>query len=145
MVQKELVGQEIRIYKDPKILKVNASSCYIYCLPKLHKPIEQRRTRLHPKLRPIISDSGSITYGLARHLLPPLQKLERYMNTPITLSIAATFFIQQLNINSPFTSYKLATMDVESLFTRIPQDRLIQIVKILISKSIITEDTEDYM
>jgi hypothetical protein len=145
-VQKELVAQAIRIYKDPKILNKNASSRYIYCLPKLHKPIEQWRTRLHPKMRPIISDSGSITYGLARHLLPPLQKLERYMNTPITSSIAATFFIQQLNINSPFTSYKLATMDVESLFTRIPQDRLIQIVEILISKSIIdTEERKLYM
>jgi hypothetical protein len=87
-VQKELVAQAIRIYKDPKILNKNASSRYIYCLPKLHKPIEQWRTRHHPKMRPIISDSGSITYGLARYLLPPLQKLERYMNTPITSSIA---------------------------------------------------------
>jgi hypothetical protein len=134
--QQELVANAIRIYKDRTILNKNPSGRYIYFLPKIHKPIHEWRTRLHPKMRPIISDRGSITFGLARYLLPPLQKIERDMHTAITSSIAAAFHIQEMNTHHPFTSYNLTTFDVESLFTRIPQDRLIDIIATLLPNSI---------
>jgi hypothetical protein len=63
-VQKELVAQAIRIYKDPKILNKNASSRYIYCLPKLHKPIEQWRTSLHPKMHPKLRNLQTAIFAL---------------------------------------------------------------------------------
>jgi hypothetical protein len=127
--QLDTVNDAAVYYKSPKLLSESPSPRYIYFIPKIHKDITEWRSTLHPKMRPIVSDTGSITSKLAKKLLPPLQHIERQFHTTVTSSLVVSHNISTLNkykvINS---STKLATIDVESLFTKIPQSDLLHIV-----------------
>ena len=118
-------------YNLPKLYNKDPSQRYIYLLPKTHKSITEWRSMLHPKMRPIVSDTNSFTYNLSKHLLPYLQKIENLFSTTITTSLSVYSEVMKIN-NLPskcITSKTLLmTVDVESLFTRIPQDQLLQII-----------------
>lgn len=127
--QLNTVNDAAAYYKSPKLLPESPSHRYIYFLPKIHKHINEWRSTVHPKMRPIVSDTGSITSNLAKKLLCPLQHIERQFTTTVSSSLVVSYNISILNkyklINS---STQLATIDVESLFTRIPQSELLDIV-----------------
>jgi hypothetical protein len=134
-IQLHAVQDAIIFFKQPKLLIENPSKRYIYFLPKIHKELCNWRSRLHPKMRPIVSDTNSVMFNLAKHILPTLQSLERNIKTLITSSLAVAYNIENLNRkNGPNYTTQLATIDVESLFTKIPLDRLLDIVNSLCHK-----------
>jgi hypothetical protein len=106
----------------------------MYFLPKIQKPRQDWRNSFHPKMRPIISDTNSITSNLAKHLLPTLQTLERIFSVTVTSSIAVSSSIQTVNYQLNEINPLLATVDVESLFTKIPQDHLMDIIETLLTR-----------
>jgi hypothetical protein len=71
-IQLQSIQDAVIYYRDPKLLPLKPSMRYIYFLPKIHKEFSEWRTMFHPKMRPIVSDTGSVTYHLARRLLPTL-------------------------------------------------------------------------
>ena len=144
--QKETVLDAVSRYKNPLLLVSNPSMRYLYFLPKIHKdPSEWRVRNLHPKMRPIVSDSNSITYKLSKFLLPKLQILEKSIITLVPSSIAVCRNIKYLNDNMPSPiSPTMATIDVESLFTRICQDKLLDIINVLLMQQDILADERQY-
>jgi hypothetical protein len=128
-LQFKTIYDAIQFYSNPKLLPINPSKRYIYFLPKIHKELHEWRTHMHPKMRPIVSDTNSITNKLANHLLPILQKVEQKINTTVSSSLAVSYNLSKLNsMNKPTSQTQIATCDVESLFTKIPQDTLLDII-----------------
>ena len=89
-----------------------------YGLPKIHKT--------GTPLRPIVSSRGSITYGVAKelsHIIKPLvgQSPHHLKNTQ--------HFIQQLQGKKLETGEIITSYDVKALFTSVPVQPAIQIVK----------------
>jgi hypothetical protein len=136
--QLSTVRSAATFFKLPKLIPSNPSKRYIYFLPKVHKKISDWRSELHPKMRPIICDVGSITYSLSRYLLTTLQQIERNICTTVTSSLAVRYDLNKVNIpRDQLSSITMTTFDVESLFTRIPHDHLMQIVNIQLQTVII--------
>jgi hypothetical protein len=132
-IQRNAVIDALKYYRIPSLLPTNVSNRYIYFLPKIHKQLSDWRNIYHPKMRPIVSDTGSLTYALAKYILPKLQMIEQRFHSTIPSSLAMTATISTMNDTKPIQpSTSLVTMDVESLFTRIPQADLLQIVNKLI-------------
>ena len=128
-LQLQMVNDAKLFYKKPNLLTNKPSNRYIYMLPKIHKDYNDWRSPHHPKMRPIISDTGSITCKLANLLLKELQKIERNLATTVTSSLSTAYNINILNSNENRSTVKyLATIDVDSLFTKIPQSSLLQII-----------------
>jgi hypothetical protein len=128
-IQLKAVQDAVNFYGQRLLLVVKPSNRYIYFLPKIHEDIQDWRSTLHPKMRPIISDTCSITSKLAKHILPHLQYIESKINSTVTSSLAVVDNIAVLNETKPFTNTtQIATIDVESLFTKIPQSHLLDIV-----------------
>jgi hypothetical protein len=143
--QLNIIKEAVIFYNKPQLTIENPSLRYIYFLPKTHKAVAEWRSPLHPKMRPIVSDTNSVTYNLAKHLLPFLQQIEKTFSTAVTSSLAVSLNVCKLNGSNQITNdSKLITMDVESLFTKIPQLKLLQIVNHYIStifpSSSITKD-----
>jgi hypothetical protein len=129
MQEIHLVKEAMITYKLLNLLPRIHRDRRIYLLPKVHKPKEEWRSELTPKMRPIISDAGSVTHLLAKFLLQTLQKLEKLFTSMATSSLAVAYSIQQVNEKPRLHSNILmATIDVESLYTRIPLDPLITII-----------------
>lgn len=127
--QRNTVTKAVLYYKRPNLLNENCSKRYIYFLPKIHKEVSEWRSIYHPKMRPIVSDTNSITHQLAKFVLPVLQDFERSIKSSITSSLSVVESINLLNTKNIINnSTQLVTMDVESLFTRIPQDKLLDIL-----------------
>lgn len=91
---------------------------HIYGLPKLHK---------HGiPLRPIVSSINSPTYELSKFLLPKLKPLFGLENSYINNS---TDFIEKIKGINVSTRDVMVSYDVSSLFTNIPVDELLDIVR----------------
>jgi hypothetical protein len=73
---------------------------------------------------------------LSKFLLSQLQQIEKQFDSTVTSSLAVAHSIDDINRRHVITNEtQLATIDVESLFTRIPQDRLLDIVNHLFTES----------
>jgi hypothetical protein len=129
-LQRDTVIEAAKYYNLSYLIVPRPSKRYIYFLPKVHKPIKDWRSIFHPRMRPIVSDTGSITNRLAKHLLPHLQNIERCITTTVPSSLAVAYNIDVLNNSEMPMDIILATIDVEALFTNIPQDKLLDIVNI---------------
>jgi hypothetical protein len=146
--QHNAVADAARFYKNSKIVSKDPSSRYIYFLPKTHKEVYQWRSKYHPKMRPIICNTNSTTHQLAKHLLPKLQAIEKKFSSTIASSLAVTHNIQRINDSNTLPKdIHLTTIDVESLFTRIPQERLLDIVNLLLVNSdlLTNEEREKFL
>ena len=89
---------------------------YVYGNPKIHKRL------INPPLRPIISQIGTVTYDVSKQLNNIITK---YM--PRKYTVQSTYeFITMLQDQR--SDGKLASMDVESLFTNVPVLRTIDII-----------------
>jgi hypothetical protein len=106
----------------------------MFFLPKLAKPLEGWRIPYeHPKFRPIIADTPSLTYKLSKYILKTLQIFERQLTSVITNPYTIADHISQLKLE-PNEDITLITVDVESLFTNIPLPELCNIIKNLLTK-----------
>ena len=94
-----------------------------YGLPKIHKP--------DTPLRPIVSSCGSVTYGVAKELAKILKSLVG--KSPHHINSTQDFVEQVKHITlAPgecFSSY-----DVSALFTLVPVDPALNIIKDLLEK-----------
>ena len=89
---------------------------YAYGNPKIHKRL------VNPPLRPIISQIGTVTYEISKQLNSIIRKY-----IPRKYAVESTYeFITLLKVQQP--SGKLASLDVESLFTNVPVHETIQII-----------------
>jgi hypothetical protein len=136
-----LLDRASKFFKDPYLFHPSTTPRYFFLLPKIHKPLNNWRIPyLHPKCRPIISDSPSSTRRLSKKLLIYTQRLENTLSTVTNSSIIiASTFEHNITMSSHFSSLfnstygnhlTLTTFDVESLFTRIPLNRLYTILEL---------------
>ena len=113
---KQTGGLSTQKYKQ--LYPTSAVPPKFYGLPKIHKA--------GTPLRPIVSSRGSITYGVAKelsHIIKPLvgQSPHHLRNTQ--------HFIQQLQGKKLEAGEIITSYDVKALFTSVPVQPAIQIVK----------------
>ena len=93
-----------------------------YGLPKIHKQ--------DTPLRPIVSSCGSVTYGVAKELskiLKPLVGESHYINSTHD-------FVEQVKSVTLLPEECLSSYDVSALFTSVPVDLSLDIIKDLLEK-----------
>ena len=126
-------SQEAKVLRIPRKLKkekaVSEVECEamrpsasnpprIYSLPKVHKA--------NTPLRPIVSCIGSPTYHLAKHLVFMIGPLAGQI--PVFV-MNCCHFIQMVKGERIEPEEKLVSFDVESLFTNVPVEEFITIIK----------------
>ena len=89
----------------------------LYGSPKFHKPVINNC----PKLHLVLSTIGTLTYKLANFLVPILSPL-----TSIEFSVHGSFSFAD-EVSSFCPDHFMASLDVESLFTNIPLNEVIDI------------------
>ena len=100
-----------------------------YGLPKIHKP--------DTPLRPIVSSCGSVTYGVAKELVkilkPLVGKSPHHINS-------TQDFVEQVKHITQVPGECLSSYDVSALFTSVPIDPALKIIKDLSVKDPILKD-----
>ena len=100
-----------------------------YGLPKIHKPDKL--------LRPIVSSCGSVTYGVAKDLnkiLKPLVgKSPHHINSTHD-------FVEQVKHITLAPGKCLSKYDVSALFTSVPLDPALKVIKDLLEKDLTLKD-----
>ena len=94
-----------------------------YGLPKIHKP--------DTPLRPIVSSCGSVTYGVAKELAKILKPLVGKSPHHIT---STQDFVEQAKQIKLEPGECLSSYDVSALFTSVPIDPALNIIKDLLDK-----------
>ena len=94
-----------------------------YGLPKIHKP--------DTPLRPIVSSCGSVTYGVAKELAKILKPLVGKSPHHIT---STQDFVEQAKQIKLEPGECLSSYDVSVLFTSVPTDPALNIIKDLLDK-----------
>ena len=94
-----------------------------YGLPKIHKP--------DTPLRPIVSSCGSVTYGVAKELAKILKPLVGKSPHHIT---STQDFVEQARQIKLEPGECLSSYDVSALFTSLPIDPALNIIKDLLDK-----------
>ena len=111
-----------RLYK--KIYPSSSRPGLYFGLAKMHKLKDDSRNVGELPLRPVISNIGTATYQLSKHLaeiLKPLTKSE--------YSIDSTKdFVTKIRNRSIPEGYELVSFDVVSLFTKVPLDYTIELI-----------------
>ena len=102
-----------------KIVPVGSSPGILYGLCKVHKDIPPGDTC--PPFRPILSAIGTVSYNLAKFLVPILE--------PITTNqfVCKDSFSFAAEVRQQNPDLFMASFDVNSLFTNIPLDETIEI------------------
>ena len=100
-----------------------------YSLPKIHKP--------DTPLRPIVSSCGSVTYGVAKELTkilkPLVGKSPHHINSTHD-------FVEQVKQLTLEPGECLSSYDVSALFTSVPVDPALGVIKDLLEKDPILKD-----
>ena len=94
-----------------------------YGLPKIHKP--------DTPLRPIVSSCGSVTYGVAKELAEILKPLVGKLPHHITSN---QDFVEQTKQIKLEPGECLSSYDVSALFTSVPIEPALNIIKDLLDK-----------
>ena len=100
-----------------------------YGLPKIHKP--------DTPLRPIVSSCGLITYGVAKELAKILKPL--IGKSPYHINITQDF-VEKVRHITLVPGECLNSYDVSALFTSVPIDPALQIMKDLLEKDSTLKD-----
>ena len=95
-----------------------------YGLPKIHKP--------DTPLRPIVSSCGSVTYGVAKELVKILKPLVGKSPHHIT---STQDFVEQARHMKLEPGECLSSYDVSALFTSVPIDPALNIIKDLLTRT----------
>lgn len=111
---------EISEEEAKKLTIYNSSFPKLYGLPKIHKP--------DVPMRPIISSVNSTTYNISKYLSDILKVTFNNTNN-YNIKDTFTFAIEMENIILP-ENYVLISLDVVSLFTNIPLNLVINILKL---------------
>ena len=90
----------------------------IYGLPKIHKP--------DVPLRPIVSCIGSPTYQLSKHITSLISPLAGHTSSHVKNSRHFTEMIGSVHVESDEI---LVSFDVSSLFTNVPVDEAISVIR----------------
>ena len=101
-----------------KVQNQNSSTPQLYGLPKIHKA--------SVPLRPIVSSINSPTYNLSRYLAGVLSPLWGKTSHFVRNSHDFVEKIRGMDVN---TEDKLISFDVKSLFTKVPIDLSLQIIR----------------
>ena len=100
-----------------------------YGLPKIHKP--------DTPLRPIVSSCGSVTYGVAKELAkilkPLVGKSPHHINS-------IQDFVEQVKHITLVPGECLSSYDVSALFTSVPIDPVLKVIKDLLVKDSTLKD-----
>ena len=104
-----------------------------YGLPKIHKP--------DTPLRPIVSSCGSVTYGVAKELAKILKPLVG--KSPHHITSTQDFVEQARNIKLE-PGECLSSYDVSALFTSVPIDPALNIIKDLLDKDTTLKERNCY-
>ena len=91
---------------------------HLYGLPKVHKNSND------PPLRPIISMSGTVAHDVSEHINTIIQP---YMNTQHVIRSSDELLLKLKNLQMQ-DEQKFSSLDVESLFTNVPVQRIIDII-----------------
>ena len=94
-----------------------------YGLPKIHKP--------DTPLRPVVSSCGSVTYGVAKELAKILKPLVGKSPHHINSTHDFVEWVKQLTLASREC---LSSYDVSALFTSVPVDPALEVIKDLLEK-----------
>ena len=94
-----------------------------YGLPKIHKP--------DTPLRPIVSSCGSVTYGVAKELAKILKPL---VGKSLHHINSTQDFVEEVKHITLAPGECLSSYDVSSLFTSVPVDPALNIIKDLLEK-----------
>ena len=97
----------------------NSTLCKAYFLPKIHKN--------GTPLRPIISATGSATYGLS-NFIANILSVSLLNDTDYNVSDSFDFVDKIRDVAVP-TGYSLVSLDVVSLFTNVPLDLVLDILR----------------
>jgi len=89
----------------------------LYCLPKIHKPVESWITNNIPPGRPIISDINSVTYEISKFISDHLKLLSCQHASYIRDTYDLLEKLKDLKIPK---NASLVTLDVKSLYPSIP-------------------------
>ena len=100
-----------------------------YGLPKIHKP--------DTPLRPIVCSCGSVTYGVAKELAKILKPLVG--KSPYHIN-STQDFTEQVRHITLVPGECLSSYDVSALFTSVPIDPALKIIKDLLEKDPILKD-----
>ena len=123
--EKKVIGLIKRLENEGKIPEKEYELIYprgsrpgiLYGSPKVHKPVINNC----PKFRPILPTIGAPTYKLAKFLVPILSPL-----TSNEFSVHDSFSFAD-KISSFCPDHFMASLDIESLFTSIPLNEVIDI------------------
>ena len=100
----------------------NPTLAYFHGLPKIHKP--------NTPLRPVISNVGTITRPLAGWLAKSLTNhLGSFSTSHIKNSLDFKEKIQDFARNNDISALRMVSFDVESLFTNVPTDVVIDFIE----------------
>ena len=105
-----------------------------YGLPKIHKP--------DTPLRPIVSSCGSVTYGVAKELAKILKPLVGQSPHHIN---STQDFVEQAKHFKLESGECLSSYDVSALFTSVPIDPALQIIKDLLSRTTPSRKGQSWM
>ena len=123
---KELYQLEIIDKKTyDKLCPVGSHFGILYGLAKVHKQLVNNC----PPFRPILSAIGTPTYNIAKFLVPILKPL-----TTNDYSLKDTFKFSRDILNQNPNLF-MVSLDVDSLFTNIPLDEIINIIEKLFSEN----------
>ena len=106
-----------------KVYRTGSNAGKLYGTAKIHKLLELGTVDQLP-LRPIVSNIGTASYYLAKHLgkiLAPLSKSEYTLRNTKFLPIS-------LNLKKIPSNHQLISFDVVALFTNVPTDATIDII-----------------
>ena len=111
-------GQKWREDHSPRLYPTAEDVPKFYGLPKIHKN--------EVPLRPIVSSIGSITYEAAKDLavviVPLVGKTEHHIKN-------STDFVQKIKDLEVPPYQKLVSFDVSTLFTSIPTDEAVRVIR----------------
>ncbi len=117
---KELNNKKIISDKDlAKMIPVGSSPGILYGLAKVHKNIPDGDNC--PPFRPILSAIGTVSYNLAKFLVPILEPLTKNQY------VCKDSFSFAADVRNQNPDLYMASFDVDSLFTNIPLDETIEI------------------
>ena len=102
---------------------MGCSAPKFYGLPKIHKP--------DTPLRPTVPDRGSVTYGVAKVLT---KKLKPLVGKSPHYILSTQDFVEQANKLTLLPREYLSTYDITALFTSVPVDPPLVIIKDLSEK-----------
>ncbi|KAJ1197149.1 hypothetical protein NDU88_001011 [Pleurodeles waltl] len=100
---------------------INPRTPYFYCLPKIHKG------KIPPPGRPIVSGTGSVLEPLSTFCDKFLQPIVQASTTYLKDTKDVLNLIETISLTTQV--HALITLDVEALYTNIPQEATLEVVE----------------